>query len=72
MPDPQATAAEIKLTDREMAIAREAAKIAVEEIATHFYAQVGKGVVTKFFVWAGLLALGFGYAKGWINITPPK
>lgn len=58
---------EIQLTEREMAIARKAAAMAVEQAADEFYRQVGKSVTTKIFVWIGLLAIGFGAAKGWIK-----
>lgn len=63
---------EIELTDREMAVARAAAKLAVEEIANEFYKQVGKSVITKVLTWVGLAALGFALAKGWISFTPPR
>lgn len=58
---------EIQLTEREMAIARKAAAMAVEQAADEFYRQVGKSVTTKILVWIGLLAIGFGAAKGWIK-----
>lgn len=54
-----------QLTDREMAIAKIAAKIAVKEISDEFYKQVGKGLVTRVFVWIGLLFVGYGTARGW-------
>lgn len=57
---------EIKLSDREMAVAREAAKIAVEDLANHFYKQVGKTVVTKVLVWIGIAAVAFAAGKGWL------
>ncbi len=63
---------EIELTDREMAVARAAAQIAVKEIADEFYKQVGKSLVHKLLVWIGLFALGLGYAKGWITFGPGK
>ena len=59
----------IQLTDREMAIAKIAAKIAVKEVSDEFYRQVGKGLVTRVFVWIGLIAVGFAVAKGWIPIA---
>jgi hypothetical protein len=61
---------EIRLTEREMTIAKVAAKIAVKEVSNEFYRQVGKSVMTRFFVWLGLLAVGFGFAKGWIIFKP--
>ena len=57
---------EPKLTEREMLIAQEAAKIAVKELADHFYQQVGRTVITKVLVWIGMLAAGFAVGKGWI------
>lgn len=57
----------VTMTEREMAIARKAAAIAVEQAADELYRQVGKSVLTRIFVWIGLLALGFGAAKGWIK-----
>lgn len=63
---------DVELNEREMAIARAAARIAVKEAVDEFYKQVGKGVVSKVLVWIGLFALGVGYAKGWITFTPPK
>lgn len=60
----------IHLTDREMTIAKIAAKIAVKEISDEFYKQVGKGLVTRIFIWIGLFMVGFGAAKGWIVFKP--
>jgi hypothetical protein len=56
----------IHLTDREMTIAKVAAKLAVKEVSDEFYRQVGKSVVTRLFIWIGLFMVGFGAAKGWI------
>lgn len=56
---------EDELTDREMLIAQEAARIAVREITDKFYRDVGKGVVHKFLIILGALFVGFGAAKGW-------
>lgn len=58
---------EIELTDRERMVAREAAKIAVQEVANEFYRQVGKGVVTRVLVWIGMGAIGFAVANGWVT-----
>ena len=60
----------LHLTDREMAIAKVAAKLAVKEVSDEFYRQVGKSVVTRFFIWIGLFMVGFGAAKGWIIFKP--
>ena len=57
---------EVTLTDREEAIAKRAAKIAVEEMSGEFYKKVGKTVVEKALIWIGLLVVGFVFGKGWI------
>lgn len=61
---------EDKLTERELLIARRAAAIAIEEVSDAFYKQVGKSIVNKVLVWIGMLAIGFGMAKGWIKWGP--
>ena len=50
-----------------MAIAREAARIAVKELSDEFYKQVGKTVVTKILIWIGIAAVAFAAGKGWIT-----
>ena len=57
---------DIELTEREQAIAKEAAKIAIEELAGEFYKQVGKTVINKILVWVGAIVIGFAFGKGWI------
>ena len=57
---------EITLTDREEAIARKAARLALEELSGEFYKKVGKTVVEKALIWIGLLVVGFVVGKGWI------
>jgi hypothetical protein len=57
---------EIQLTDREEAIAKKAAKIALEEMSSEFYKKVGKTVVEKALIWIGLIVVGFVFGKGWI------
>ena len=57
---------DITLTDREEAIAKKAAKIALEEMSSEFYKKVGKTVVEKALIWIGLLVVGFVFGKGWI------
>ncbi len=57
---------ELQLTDREQAIAKEAAKIALEELSGEFYKKVGKTVVEKVLIWIGLLVVGFVVGKGWL------
>lgn len=57
--------ADIELTERERLIAKEAAKIAIEEMSSEFYKKVGKTVVEKLLIWIGLLFVGFVAGKGW-------
>jgi hypothetical protein len=57
---------EIQLTERERAIAKEAAKLAIEEMSSEFYKKVGKTIVEKVFIFVGLLAVGFVAGKGWV------
>jgi hypothetical protein len=61
--------ADIELTDRERAIAKEAARLALEELSSEFYKKVGKTVVEKALIWIGLLAAGFVFGKGWLIKT---
>ena len=56
----------IELTERERAIAKEAAKLAIEEMSSEFYKKIGKTVVEKILIWVGLLAAGFVAGKGWV------
>ena len=58
--------AEIELTERERLIAKEAAKLAIEEMSSEFYKKVGKTIVEKVFIFIGLLAVGFVVGKGWV------
>jgi hypothetical protein len=57
---------EITLTEREEAIAKRAAKLAIEEMSGEFYKKVGKTVVEKLLIWVGILAVGFVAGKGWV------
>ena len=56
----------IQLTDREKEIAKEAARLALEELSSEFYKRVGKTIVEKILIWLGLLVVGFVFGKGWI------
>ena len=58
--------ADIQLTERERLIAKEAAKLALEELSSEFYKKVGKTVVEKALIWIGLLVVGFVMGKGWL------
>jgi len=58
-----------ELTERELLIAKRAARIAVEELGNEFYRQVGRTVVGRVLTWIGMLAVaGITYAigRGWI------
>ena len=57
---------EIELTDREQAIAKAAAKMAIEEMSGEFYKMVGKTIVEKALIWIGLIVVGFVFGKGWV------
>lgn len=57
---------DIELTERERLIAKEAAKLALEELSSEFYKKVGKTVVDKFLIVIGILAVGFVLGKGWV------
>ena len=57
---------DIELTQRERLIAKEAAKIAIEELSSELYKKIGKTVVEKALIWIGILVFGFVMGKGWI------
>lgn len=57
---------DIELTERERLIAKEAAKIAIEEMSSEFYKKIGKTLVEKIFIWIGLFFVGLVVGKGWI------
>ena len=56
----------VELTERERLIAKEAAKLALEELSGEFYKKIGKTVVEKVLIWVGMLVVGFVLGKGWI------
>jgi len=58
--------ADVELTERERLIAKEAAKLALEELSGEFYKKVGRTVVEKLLIWVGMLVVGFVLGKGWI------
>ena len=58
--------ADLELTDRERLIAKEAAKLALEELSGEFYKRVGKTIVEKILIWIGMLVVGYVFGKGWI------
>lgn len=51
------------LDARELAIARRAAKLAVEDIAGEFYKAVGRGIVSRVLVWTGMIVVGWALAS---------
>jgi hypothetical protein len=57
---------DIELTEREEAIAKRAAKLAIEEMTGEFYKKVGKTVIEKALIWLGAIVVGFVIGKGWI------
>ena len=57
---------DVELTEREKLIAKEAARLALEELSGEFYKKVGKTVVEKLLIWVGMLVVGFVLGKGWI------
>lgn len=57
-----------KLTEREMLIAKEAARIAVQEITDGFYKEVGRTVLTRFLIWLGVAVVAFAAGKGWLRV----
>ena len=61
--------ADTELTDRERLIAKEAAKLALEELSGEFYKRVGRTIIEKLLIWIGLLVVGFVFGKGWIIKT---
>ena len=56
----------VTLTDREKLIAKEAARLAIDELTDEFYKKVGKTVVEKLLIVVGALVVGFVLGKGWI------
>jgi hypothetical protein len=57
----------IELTEREMAIAKEAARIALQEMTDEFYRGVGKTVINRLLIVVGAIVVGIAYGKGWIT-----
>ena len=55
---------QIELTDRERLIAKEAARIAIEELSDEFYKKVGKTFIEKILLLVGALVVGFLVGKG--------
>lgn len=55
---------QLELTDRERLIAKEAARIAIEELSDEFYKKVGKTFIEKILLLVGALVVGFFVGKG--------
>lgn len=59
--------ADITLTEREEAIARRAAEIAVKRMTEEFYSSVGRTVIQRWIVIIGAIVVAFAAGRGWIN-----
>jgi hypothetical protein len=55
------------LSQRELLIAKAAAKLAVEEITSSFYKEVGKTVVTRILIWIGIAVTAYAAGRGWLT-----
>jgi hypothetical protein len=53
----------IELTERERLIAKEAARIAIEELSDEFYKKVGKAVIEKALIILGAVVVAFLVGK---------
>jgi hypothetical protein len=58
----------VELDERELAIAKKAAKLVVDDLTHNFYHSVGKTVVTRFLVIIGFLVVAYAAGKGWISL----
>lgn len=58
-----------ELSEREMMIAKAAAKIAIQEMKDDFYQEVGRTITQRFFIWVGLGFVAYASGKGWINLA---
>ena len=56
----------IELTEREEAIARRAAEIAVRKMTDEFYGSVGRTVVNRLLIIIGAAFVAFAAGKGWL------
>ena len=54
---------QIELTERERLIAKEAAKIAIEELSDEFYKKVGKTIIEKGLIILGAVVVAFLVGK---------
>lgn len=58
---------ELKLTERELQIARKAADIAVKQVMDNFYREVGRSFINRWLIIIGAAVVAYGAGKGWIN-----
>lgn len=58
---------EDQLTDRELLIAKAAARFAVEDLSNQFYKEIGKTIVNRFLVFLGMILVGLAVGKGWVK-----
>lgn len=56
-----------QLTERELLIARAAARIAIKELSDDFYKSIGRNVVQRWLIYVGLLSAGWFGGKGWFS-----
>lgn len=64
------TVPEVQLTERELQIARIAAKIAMAEMTNQFYAKVGKTFIERVLIVVGAIVVGIALSKGWVKFVP--
>ena len=57
---------EHELTEREVAVAKLAAEMAVKQMTDTFYNEVGRTVISRFFIIIGAAFVAFAAGKGWI------
>jgi hypothetical protein len=55
------------LTEREVHVAKVAAKLAVKEMQDEVYRGIGKNVVQRFLIYVGIIAVSVAFGKGWLS-----
>lgn len=60
---------QLELTEREMAIAGAAVKLAAKEISDEFYRQLGRTFVSRILWLIGATVAGFAFSRGWIKLN---
>lgn len=65
--EPERSPLDDELSQRELAIAKVAAKLAVAQIQNDFYAEVGRNVITRGLIALGMIVVAFALGKGWIT-----